>query len=418
MRAIRKSLGLSQVQAGELLGGGPRAFTRYEAGTLRPRASVVRLLRVLEATPDAIATLRGGVIPPSPTVGPLPFEVTGKHIELLTDRTLPVLLRRLLSAEAQAQGLPEHGIHVAVSITTPDGGEDGRIEWTKGPSRTPFLPSRFCQFQLKAGQVSPSDAAREVVSRSGVVKPMVQDALEAGAHYIMLCSRPYTHQQIEAREERIRAALRGAGMVIADDQVDFRDAGQVADWVNRHPSVAAWAKEWTQPGTVGPFRSWTHWAPPRARSLPLVRRRATSRSAQERSGGGRRVASCIQGRRAFRDRQVSSPPASARICRGRQARSERQLTVSRSPFPALNNGTFEAAIAMLSPVRGFRPCRAGRSFTEKVPNPATLTVSPLARASLMDPSTALTAVSASAFDSEASAATQVDRSDLFTRILP
>ena len=260
IRAIRESLGLSQVQAGELLGGGPRAFTRYEAGTLKPRASVVRLLRVLEATPDAIATLGGSVITPSPTVDSLPFEVTREHIERFDDRTLPVLLRKLLSAEALTHRLPEDGIHVAVSITTADGGEDGRIEWTEGPSRTPFLPSRFCQFQLKAGQVSPSDAAREVVNRSGIVKPMVKGALEAGAHYILLCAHPYTQQQIEAREERIRSALRGAGIEFADERVDFRDAGQVADWVNRHPSVAAWAKELTQPGAVGPFRSWTHWA--------------------------------------------------------------------------------------------------------------------------------------------------------------
>ena len=260
IRAIRKGLELSQVEAGELLGGGTRAFTKYEAGTVKPRASVVRLLRVLEANPVAVASLKGGGHPFASAANVLPFEVTGEHIALLTDRTFPALLRRLLSAEALAHGLPEHGIHVAGSITTPDGGEDGRITWTDGPSHTSFLPSRFSQFQVKAGQVLPAAAARDVVSRSGVVKPMVRAALEAGGHYIMLCARPYTHQQIEVRESRIRAALRAAGMEIDDAQVDFRDADQVAAWVNRHPSVAAWAKEWTQPGTVGPFRSWTHWA--------------------------------------------------------------------------------------------------------------------------------------------------------------
>ena len=80
-------------------------------------------------------------------------------------------------------GLPEYGIHVAGSITTPDGGEDGRILWTKGPRRTSFLPSRFSQFQVKAGQVAPTAAAREVVSPKGEVKPMVRSALEAGGHY-------------------------------------------------------------------------------------------------------------------------------------------------------------------------------------------------------------------------------------------
>ena len=130
VRSIREKLRLSQVEAGELLGGGPRAFTKYEAGTIRPRASVVRLLRVLDQNPDALASLTGGDRLTASGSEILPFEVTGEHIALLTERTLPVLLRRLLSAEAQAHGLPEYGIHVAGTITTPDGGEDGRITWT------------------------------------------------------------------------------------------------------------------------------------------------------------------------------------------------------------------------------------------------------------------------------------------------
>ena len=260
IRAIREGLGLSQVEAGELLGGGPRAFTKYEAGVIRPRASVVRLLRVLEANPDALPSLTGRT-PRSASLGEaLPLEVTGEHISLLTERTFPVLLRKLLSAEALAHNLPEYGIHVAGSITTPDGGEDGRITWTEGPARTPSLPSRFCLFQVKAGKVAPAAAALEVVGRDGEVKPMVRSALEAGGHYLLLCAHPYTQQQIEARKERIREAVRGARMHIDDVQVGFCDADWVAFWVNRHPSVAAWVKQHTQPGTLGPFRSWAHWA--------------------------------------------------------------------------------------------------------------------------------------------------------------
>ena len=39
--------------------------------------------------------------------GVRPFEVTGEHVAVLTERTLPQLLRRLLSAEAQAHGWTE-----------------------------------------------------------------------------------------------------------------------------------------------------------------------------------------------------------------------------------------------------------------------------------------------------------------------
>ena len=260
IRAIRQSLGLSQVEAGELLGGGPRAFTKYESGTIRPRASVVRLLRLLEENPGTLASLTGSERPPALTGDILPFEVTSEHIAFLTDRTFPVLLRKLLSVEAQAHGLPEYGIHVASSITSPDGGEDGRITWTGGPPRTLYLPSRFSQFQVKSGMIKPADAARDVVSRKGEVKPMVHSVLKAGGHYIMLCAHPYAYQYIVARENRIRKALRDAGMDFDDHQVVFRDADQVAAWVNRYPSVAAWVKQRTQPGTLGPFCSWSHWA--------------------------------------------------------------------------------------------------------------------------------------------------------------
>ena len=259
IRAIRERLGLSQVEAGELLGGGPRAFTKYEAGSIRPRASVVRLLRVLDANPAALASLRDGESPPAPAPVVLPFDVTSEHIERLTAETFPQLLRRVLSAEAQANRLPQNGIHVAISITTADGGEDGRIQWNEGPPHTPFLQSRFTQFQLKAGKVSPSAAAHEVAGRNGVVKPMVRSALAARGYYVLLCAHPYTYQQIERRESQIRAALRDAGMDIDDEQVAFRGADWIVDWVNRHPSVAAWLKQQTGLETPGPFRSWLHW---------------------------------------------------------------------------------------------------------------------------------------------------------------
>ena len=194
------------------------------------------------------------------TAEPLPFEVGPEHIAVLTPRMFSLLLLRLLNAEAQANGLPGDGIHVASTITTPDGGEDGRITWEGGPERTAFLPSRLCQFQLKAGKISPAVAGRDVLKSTGAVKEMVCSVLEDGGHYIMLCAHAYVQKQIGARESRIREAFHTAGLTIDDKQVQFRDAGQIANWVNHHPPVAIWVKEQTQPGTIGPFRSWRHWA--------------------------------------------------------------------------------------------------------------------------------------------------------------
>ena len=260
VRSIRQSLGLTQVEAGELLGGGPRAFTKYEAGTVKPAASVVNLLRLLEANPRMIETLVGRKARPMTDPETGPFAINGEHIAALTEQTLPELLRHLLSVEAQENGIPASAIHVASRIHTPDGGEDGRIAWTGQPDRTPFLPGRLCQFQLKAGKIGPAAAGHDVLNKNGAVKPIVRSAIEASGYYILLCAHRYVQREIEARKARIRDAIRGAGLTVDDNQIDFRDADQIAAWVNCHPPVATWVRDRTQPGLIGPFRSWSHWA--------------------------------------------------------------------------------------------------------------------------------------------------------------
>ena len=73
IRRIREGLGLSQVEAGELLGGGPRAFTKYESGTIKPAASVANLLRLLEADPSTLSTLAGRKMTPIASGDAKPF---------------------------------------------------------------------------------------------------------------------------------------------------------------------------------------------------------------------------------------------------------------------------------------------------------------------------------------------------------
>ena len=58
VRRIRKKLGLNQQDAGQLLGGGPSAFNKYEKGQVLPSKAISNLLRVLEAVPDGLELLR------------------------------------------------------------------------------------------------------------------------------------------------------------------------------------------------------------------------------------------------------------------------------------------------------------------------------------------------------------------------
>jgi HTH-type transcriptional regulator / antitoxin MqsA len=56
--SIRTKLGLSQRQAGALLGGGPRAFQKYESGKDWVSKAMANLLRLLDRDPSGVQALR------------------------------------------------------------------------------------------------------------------------------------------------------------------------------------------------------------------------------------------------------------------------------------------------------------------------------------------------------------------------
>ncbi len=57
IRRIRKKLGLTQEAAGELIGGGPRAFQKYETGDLLPSRAISSALVLLDHDPKALTAL-------------------------------------------------------------------------------------------------------------------------------------------------------------------------------------------------------------------------------------------------------------------------------------------------------------------------------------------------------------------------
>lgn len=57
IKRIRKRLKLTQENAGRLIGGGPRAFQKYEKGDLLPSRAVSSALVLLDHNPEALALL-------------------------------------------------------------------------------------------------------------------------------------------------------------------------------------------------------------------------------------------------------------------------------------------------------------------------------------------------------------------------
>jgi HTH-type transcriptional regulator/antitoxin MqsA len=60
VRRIRKKLGLTQKQAGEMLAEEDQAFRRYESGSARPPKSIDTLLRLLDRHPELLNEIPKG----------------------------------------------------------------------------------------------------------------------------------------------------------------------------------------------------------------------------------------------------------------------------------------------------------------------------------------------------------------------
>lgn len=58
VKAVRKKLGLTQEEAGRIIGGGRRAFQKYERGTMQPSEAAVGLIEILDRHPEQVTTLR------------------------------------------------------------------------------------------------------------------------------------------------------------------------------------------------------------------------------------------------------------------------------------------------------------------------------------------------------------------------
>lgn len=58
VRKVRKRLKLSQEEAGRLIGGGKRAFQKYESGKTPPSDAAVGLIELLRRHPEEVETLR------------------------------------------------------------------------------------------------------------------------------------------------------------------------------------------------------------------------------------------------------------------------------------------------------------------------------------------------------------------------
>jgi HTH-type transcriptional regulator/antitoxin MqsA len=72
IKRIRRKLGLTQAAAGELIGGGARAFHKYEAGDYLPSKAISSALALLDYDPESLEVLKARRTTPARRHEPAP----------------------------------------------------------------------------------------------------------------------------------------------------------------------------------------------------------------------------------------------------------------------------------------------------------------------------------------------------------
>lgn len=196
------------------------------------------------------------------------FEATADQITRLKDFELVDLLRRLISAELKKNGIPLGSGTAPAQITIADGGEDGRVSWSDGPSKTDFIPHRYTIFQCKKSAPSPSCLKEETWTKASQGKGKTREINEALAEsiknegaYIVITGSPVVGVKVTRRIEAVKQGIREAGEDPSKlSAIDIIDANKLATWTTTHPSVALWLNSTLSEIHLHGFRNYDEWS--------------------------------------------------------------------------------------------------------------------------------------------------------------
>jgi hypothetical protein len=174
-----------------------------------------------------------------------PFSIQSADVNKLNDIQLTQLLKELLHAEAFRFGLAQNSVEVALNITTGDGGEDGRISWQEGPESTDYIPNRLTLFQNKATKMGPTAYGKELLTKDGLLKPIVEQGLDAGGSYVVFTTQALNHSEKQKRINEMRKILNTLGKAYSNScDIKIYDSAQISDWANRHISSIVAIQNW------------------------------------------------------------------------------------------------------------------------------------------------------------------------------
>ena len=189
-----------------------------------------------------------------------PFTVTADDIKKCSAKQIVELIKRLSLFECNHYNIPQNSVHFSGNISATDGGQDGLVEWSQGPSHTDYFPSHYNCFQIKKGSVTPSECKKEVCDENGNLKPAVQNVIKNKGAYILCSTHPVSGVYLKVREEAIQEEIRNKGYDPDLIKIKFYDANIIVDWLNSFPPLAIWFLKEVCHRTMGPWISWQEWS--------------------------------------------------------------------------------------------------------------------------------------------------------------
>ena len=189
-----------------------------------------------------------------------PFTVTIDDIKRCFEKQIVELIKRLSLFECNQYNIPQNSVHFSGNIPAKDGGQDGLVKWSQGPSHTDYFPDQYNCFQVKKGSFTPNECKKEICDENGDLKPAVQNVIKNKGAYIVCSTHPISGIYLKVREEAIQEEIRDKGDNPDLIKIKFYDANIIVDWLNSFPPLAIWFLKEVCHRTMGPWVSWQEWS--------------------------------------------------------------------------------------------------------------------------------------------------------------
>ena len=173
------------------------------------------------------------------------FDIPAARLADLSDGEFRELVARLCETEIERQGGNRLDVRWGGEQGANDGGLDVVVEARGDYFSTPnhILPCRHTGLQVKKGMPGPKEAANEMLEDNGLLRQSISTLAENKGAYLIVSARENCTQSM--RLDRLKAMRKVVEVnpVTAEMDLGFVGSNEVARWVSKHPSVAAWLRE-------------------------------------------------------------------------------------------------------------------------------------------------------------------------------